>query len=109
MSKKKKYDIEGKIWDFINNHTYLIFFIIITILALAVRYMLLKYPSGDYDMFLKPWFEELKVYGGLPALARDVGNYSPIYMTILAILTYFPVDSVISIKIGSIDLFRNIY
>ncbi len=102
MSKKKKCDIEGKVWKFIDNHTYLMFFIIITILALAVRYMLLKYPSGDYDMFLKPWFEELKAYGGLQALARDVGNYSPIYMTILAILTYFPVDSVISIKIVSI-------
>ena len=102
MKNKKRFDLEGKIWEFVDNHTYFVFFALITFLAIVVRYLLIKYPSGDYDMFLKPWFDELKAYGGLAGLARDIGNYSPIYMTILACLTYFPVDSVISIKIVSI-------
>lgn len=99
---KKKLDIENKVWNFIDNHLYLIYFIIITLLSLLVRYLLIKYNSGDYDMFLKPWFDELKMYGGLLGLSKNIGNYMPIYMTILAILTYLPFDSLISIKIVSI-------
>lgn len=102
MKKKEKLNIEKKIWDFVDNNTYLIYFVIITILAFIIRVLLLKYKSGDYDMFLKPWFDELKLYGGLPGLAHNIGNYTPIYMTILSLLTYLPVSSVISIKIVSL-------
>lgn len=102
MKKKEKLNIEKKIWDFVDNNTYLIYFVIITILALVIRVLLFKYKSGDYDMFLKPWFDELKLYGGLPGLAYNIGNYTPIYMTILALLTYLPISSVTSIKIVSL-------
>ena len=102
MKKNNKFDIESKIWDFVNEHTYFIYFVLITFLAFVVRYLLIKYPSGDYDMFLKPWFNDLKALGGFSGLASDIGNYSPMYMTILAGLTYFSIDSVISIKIVSI-------
>ena len=100
--KNNKKSIEEKIWDFINKHANTIFFLIITILALIARIKLFKYPSGDYDMFLKPWFDELKTYGGFSALGRNIGNYTPIYMTILAFLTYLPIDSLVSIKIVSV-------
>ncbi|MBR2828063.1 MAG: hypothetical protein IKE70_02375, partial [Bacilli bacterium] len=97
-----KLEKENKVWKFIENHTDLIFFILVTILALSVRIILIKYKSGDYDMFLKPWFDELKQNGGLRGLAKEIGNYTPPYMTLLAILTYLPVSSLISIKIVSI-------
>ena len=90
------------IWDFVDKHTTLIYFIIITVLALVARVILFKYNSGDYDMFLKPWFNDLKGLGGLPGLASDIGNYTPIYMTILACLTYLSIDSLVTIKIVSI-------
>ena len=97
----KKKEEKNIIWDFVEKHTNLVYFIIITVLALIVRMLLIEYCSGDYDMFLKPWFEELKSYGGLGGLAHDIGNYTPGYMTILALLTYLPIKSVISIKIVS--------
>lgn len=99
---KKKKQIQDIIWDFIDNNTNLIYLIIISILALLVRYSLLEYNSGDYDMFLSPWFDALKHYGGLPGLSYEIGNYTPAYMTILALLTYLPFKSLISIKIVSI-------
>ena len=102
MKKEKKFSIENKIWDFIDEHTYLVYFILITIMALAIRCLLIKFESGDYDMFLRPWFNDLKLYGGLTGLSQNIGNYTPIYMTILALLTYIPVSSLISIKIVSI-------
>ena len=98
----KKFDIENKTWKYIEKHPYVILFILLTIFSLVIRIFLLKYPSGDYDMFLKPWFNDLKINGGLLALSRNIGNYTPIYMTILSMLTYIPVDSLISIKIVSL-------
>ena len=91
----KKIKLEDK-------YIHIIFLILITIIALIVRVVLIKYSSGDYKMFLKPWFNELKQFGGIKALSRDIGNYTPIYMTILAILTYLPIKSLVSIKIVSI-------
>lgn len=102
MKKEKKLNIENRIWDFIDKHTYLIYFGLITIVALLIRYLLIKYESGDYDMFLRPWFDELKLHGGLAGLSQNIGNYTPIYMTILSLLTYLPVNSLISIKVVSI-------
>lgn len=99
---KKKIDFETKIWKFVDNHLDLIIFLLITIFSLIVRYLLIKYPSGDYDMFLKNWFNDLKSYGGLKGLGYSIGNYTPPYMTILALLTYLPLDSLISIKMISI-------
>ena len=65
MKKEKKLNIEDKIWNFVDNNTYFIYFVIITLLSIVIRYLLIEYPSGDYDMFLKPWFNDLKTYGGL--------------------------------------------
>ena len=99
IQKKQRKDL---IWNFIDNHIDLLYFILASLLALTVRILLIKYNSGDYDLFLKPWFDTLKNYRGLPGLAYDIGNYTPIYMTILAILTYIPIDSLITIKVVSI-------
>ena len=100
MVKKKQN--ENSFWDFIDKYHNWIYFGLITILAIIARSIVLKYNSGDYDLFLEPWFHQLKLYGGLGGLAYNIGNYTPAYMTILAILTYFPVDPLISIKIVSI-------
>ena len=90
------------IWNWIEKHSNILFFLIITIIAIIIRILLIKYPSGDYNMFLKPWFNELKQNGGLRGLAKEIGNYTPPYMTLLALLTYLPINSLISIKIVSI-------
>ena len=94
--------IEDKIWDFIIKHKHIIFLIIITIISLLVRYYFLKFKSGDYKAFLKPWFNELKENGGLLALNRDIGNYNLPYLTIMAILTYIPITPLYTIKAVSI-------
>ena len=95
-------NINKKFWNFIEKNYFKIFFIILTLLSLLIRIKLLKYPSGEYDMFLKPWFDNLKNNGGLFGIAKDISNYNAPYITILALLTYLPIDSVISIKLVSI-------
>ena len=102
MKKKESGKNNNVIWNFVDKHTDIIYFSLIVIIAIIIRIIILKQSSGDYDLFLKPWFEELKDSGGLPGLAKNIGNYSPPYMTILALLTYLPIDSLTSIKIVSI-------
>lgn len=106
MSKFLKIQLKLKEYrknvDFIEKNKFIIFFMIITALSLYLRGKLINYASNDYIEFLKPWFDELKSGGGLTALQNKIGNYNAPYMTILALLTYISVDSIISIKVVSI-------
>ncbi len=91
-----------KIWDFIERKKFIIFFIIITVISLFARIAVIDFVSGDYYSCLEPWFYQLKNNGGLSALKLNIGNYNLPYLTILAILTYLPVEPIVSIKMVSI-------
>ena len=95
-------EISKKIWDFIDKYKIWIFVAIITILAFCIRISLFSSTFGDYEMFIEPWFNELKEGGGLLALGKGIGNYNAPYMTILALLTYLPIPSLISVKLVSV-------
>ncbi len=99
---KKFLSIEKEIMKFVKSH-YLIFgAIIITILALAIRYYELDYESPDYIYFLQKWFDYLKNNGGLKALSSYPGDYNAPYVTIMALLTYIPIRGLYLIKFVSI-------
>ena len=63
---------------------------------------MLDFESGDYQLFLKDWFDYLKANGGIHALKSYVGDYNAPYVTLMALLTYLPIKSLYSIKIISI-------
>ena len=94
--------IEKKILDFIEKHLTLLFIIIITLLALYIRYKALPFKSEDYNHFLMPWFDSLKEAGGLKGLSTYQGDYNAPYITLLALLTYIPKSSLVLIKSLSI-------
>ena len=94
--------IEDRIFEYINKHKLIIFFLIITIISILSIYFLLRYKSVDYNMFLEKWFDEIKKFGGIKALNREIGDYNTPYLTIIAILTYLPIKSLYSIKMVSI-------
>lgn len=79
----------------------IMFFFFITIFAIFARATMFDYASGDYNSFLLPWFTQLKDAGGLPGIGLSLGDYTPPYIYILSLLTYLPIDSLISIKIIS--------
>lgn len=80
----------------------IIFLAIVVLLAIVARVLMIKYVSGDYVSFLEKWFEQIKEQGGFTALKNNIGDYNVPYLTILAILTYLPIPSLISIKLVSI-------
>ena len=93
---------EKKLLEFINDKALFLGFIFVTLFALIMRFCMFSYESNDYIMFLSGWFDYLKNNGGLLALATYQGNYNAPYMTIMALLTYLPFNSLHLIKFISI-------
>lgn len=99
---QKLFAFEKKCLNFITENYKIIFIIIITFLALIIRYFMLDFMSGDYVNFLSQWFDYLKDNGGLSALKSYPGDYNAPYMTLMAILTYIPLPKLYLIKSISI-------
>lgn len=91
-----------KIWDLIDKHKNVLLFLIITTMSIYIRISLFKFESGDYVWCLEPWFYQLKDNGGLSALKLNIGNYNMPYLTVMALLTYLPLNPIISIKLFSV-------
>lgn len=96
------FKFEEKVINFFKKNYIILFVILITFLAFFVRFKMLDFASYDYNNFLKPWFDDLKSNGGLKGLATYKGDYNAPYMTILALLTYLPINSLYSVKFVSI-------
>ena len=96
------FKFEEKVINFCKKNYIILFVILITFLAFFVRFKMLDFASYDYNNFLKPWFDDLKSNGGLKGPATYKGDYNAPYMTILALLTYLPINSLYSIKFVSI-------
>lgn len=79
----------------------LIFVLAITAIAIFARVSLFSYQSRDYELFLSNWFDTIKAAGGINGIGLSLGDYTPPYIYILALLTYIPIDSLVSIKIVS--------
>lgn len=80
----------------------LLCFAAITVFCIFLRVALFTHVSNDYKMFLSSWFETLEQNGGLLGIGISIGDYTPPYFYILALLTYLPIDPLISIKLVSV-------
>ena len=90
---------EKKVVDFCEKHYILLGFIFITIMAFLVRYFMRQFTSGDFNVALHPWFVYLRENGSLKALANYPGDYNAPYMTIMALLTYLPLNDLFLIAL----------
>ena len=88
----------------IDNNRKILFIIlgVITIFAIIVRIPFLNIESLDYVKFLSGWFNHLKENGGIKGILSLGSDYNLVYLEILALLTYIPVNSLYLIKTVSI-------
>ena len=70
----------------------------VSVLAALIRLYGLDFHSGDYDGFLRPWYDEIKANGGLAAIGTQVGNYNVLYQLCIALMTYLPVHPLTAYK-----------
>lgn len=85
-----------------NKKTFWIWIGIVSVLAMALRWMGIEYEGVDYLNSLLTWYNQLKEGGSLAALADYVGDYNLPYATVLYFLTLIPVRPIVSIKMFSI-------
>ena len=83
-------------WDLI------IFLMGISAAALYLRYLNVPFESADYTYFLSRWYRDIKESGGFRAIGQVVGNYTPPYMYLMALMTCLPISDLAAIKLFSV-------
>lgn len=86
----------------IRKRTFIYGIAVLSIVGLILRLLGIRYEGVDYQMCLSAWFAKLKEVGSLRALPEFQGNYNLPYVTAMLVLTYLPVEPIISIKLLSI-------
>lgn len=78
---------------------HLVFLLLITVLAILVRFAGRDLISEDMETAFLPWFNTMKNNGGLAALSKQIGDYGLLYQTVVALLTYIDTKPIYLYKI----------
>ena len=70
--------------------------------SLLIRAFGMHFISADYNLFLKPWYDQIKMAGGFSALSKQVGDYNIPYQIVIAVITYIPFHPLYCLKIFSV-------
>ena len=84
------FQAEQKLLSYLYDYKDKVAFGIALALLLVVRIKLLPFQSGDYKLFLGPWYNQINNEGGVSALSHQIGNYSIPYQFLIALFTYVP-------------------
>ena len=82
--------IEKTIYHWIKKHIDVLFFIVISVLALMIRISGLSFISDDMRFFLLHWFDQMR--GG--DFSKSIGDYGLLYQSLIYAMThisFFPV------------------
>lgn len=93
---------EKKLLNFCEEHLDILIVGAITFLGMLIRFGLRNLSNVDVEVCLLPWYKEIRDGGGFRALGQQVGNYNMLYQTLIAILTYLPIEPLYAYKILSI-------
>lgn len=86
--------LEIKVAEFLEKNVFLLMVIAGTVLALVLRFAAYSYIGSDMEGYLLGWYAQIENLGGMKALNVQVGNYSVIYQTLIALMTYIPINAV---------------
>ena len=79
----------------------MVLFIVITVLAMAVRFSLFPIQSADYRHFLEPWYNHIQNNGYFKALAHGFADYPPMYLYYIVFIAWLDIDPLVWLKIFS--------
>lgn len=95
----KEYTIKIKNREF--NLIDIMMFLGLLLIGYMLRRGLSDFESGDWEVFLEPWTNQIK-QNGFRSLAVGYYNYTPTYMYVLWFITKLPIDTLFGIKAFSI-------
>lgn len=76
----------------------ILFIIVVTLFAIALRLRSFNFMSYDYEYFLHGWFSAIREKGGLASIGLNLGDYTPLYYYLLALVSYIPIKDLYLIK-----------
>ncbi len=79
-----------------------IFYIILILIGVAIKFSLLNIKTGDYVGFLEPWLKFIETNGYEKALRHNFYDYSPAYIYFLVLIAKLGINPLYSVKILSI-------
>lgn len=85
----------------IENHYDYVILIVITLLGLAIRYAGRYFLTEDLTVEAG-WLDETRAGGGFAALDHQIGNYTIAFQTLMALVSYLPLNSKLCIKLLSV-------
>ena len=73
---------------------------VLIVISLMVRAWWYPFTTSDYTYFVKPWFDTLATQPLLSAFAKPFSDYSPLYLYLLKLITFFPrsLDTLLLVK-----------
>jgi Gpi18-like mannosyltransferase len=71
-------------------------------LAVALRFTLFQFQSGDYVSHLGNWYDYIQTHDGFRALRDNFSNYTPPYLYLMWLATKLPVQKLYAIKLIAI-------
>jgi len=77
---------------------HIIILFILMIGSIAFRVLFINHDSNDMNRFLIRWYDYIKKYG----INIGFSNYPPLYLYLIALITYIPIPKIIAIKLISI-------
>lgn len=87
--------------NYVKEQFVLVAAIVYFLTGVIIRIALRDLHSGDTDLFLLPWYDEISADGGFSALGRQIGDYNILYQTIIALFTYLPIKPIYAYKLFS--------
>jgi len=75
--------------------------VLLSLAAMAIRYLCMEHITPDYTTFLSRWVQFFRE-NGFAGLSQPVGNYNIPYLYFLALYAYLPVPDLYLIKLLSI-------
>ena len=90
---------EKKIRNWILDHKEVLFFVVLTLMSVYVRYKQKDFASTDFNQFLLPWYQEMKE-SGFHALSTQIGDYSIPSQELILLYTMIPVPALYVFKIA---------
>lgn len=81
---------ERKLIDWLVERKNVLFFCVVTALALAARMSALDFETPDMKLCLVPWAQMFRENGGFAAMKEQSGDYNIFYQTLIVLLTRLP-------------------
>lgn len=78
---------------------HILFFTAVTIAAAIIRIAFFPVKSNDYYLCFESWINDMRSCGVWNALGQNIGDYPPLYITPLTLLSLLPFEPVIIIKL----------